>query len=81
MMEKINDGGPAFPLPLGNENIDPSVGGMSLRDYFAAKTMAGLIGSVGKMSVGVSHPENNLRLAKVSYAIADAMLAAREVKS
>lgn len=29
-------GGPAFPLPLGNAQIDKSVQGMTLRQYYAA---------------------------------------------
>lgn len=48
MAGKINDGGPAFPIPIAattNGNGDPCVwdaqecclAGMSLRDYFAAK--------------------------------------------
>ena len=42
---KIDDGGPAFPLPLGNENIDPKCAGMSLRDWFAGKAMAAIVGT------------------------------------
>lgn len=77
-MEKINDGGPAFPLPLGNENIDPSVAGMSLRDYFAAKSMDGF----NKKMVDYGWSDEILEAhAKQAYRIADAMLKAREVKS
>jgi len=46
-MSKIIDGGPAFPMPSGNE---PRVNetthyneGMSLRDYFAGQFMAAII--------------------------------------
>lgn len=36
-MQKINDGGPAFPA-------DPhAVAGMTLRDYFATKAMQGIL--------------------------------------
>lgn len=34
---------PAFPLPLGNENIDPTVAGLTKREYFAAMAMQGML--------------------------------------
>jgi hypothetical protein len=37
MSEAKNDGGPAFPIP-SDEHL-----GMTLRDYFAAKAMQGLM--------------------------------------
>lgn len=67
----MNTGGPAFP------HIDSGCGrfeeGMTLRDYFAAKAMQGMMadGQVLKL-VGDSE------LAKAAYAIADEMLKARE---
>lgn len=62
-MEKINDGGPAFPA-------DPhAVAGMSLRDYFAAKAMQEM--------AWAEDSRNDLR-ARTCYEIADAMLRARE---
>ena len=72
MSEKINDGGPAFPLkgPL----LTSDCLGMSLRDYFAAKAMQSLIslGSNGyKDGGGFFHPEN---VADDAYNFADAML-------
>lgn len=77
MMEKTNDGGPAFPLPLGNEDIDPSVSGMTLRDYFAAKAMQGMISAqVGNECMG-----KKIGVAGIAYEFADAMLFAREVQS
>lgn len=75
-MTHKHDGGPAFPDPgraqsakqrglLGNP-------GMSLRDYFAAKAMQGI----------VTHEDmwNQLdsTIAESAYALADAMLAQRE---
>jgi hypothetical protein len=42
-MDKINDGGPAFPATWSNEHNFFVDGGMTLRDYFAAKAMAALI--------------------------------------
>lgn len=61
-------GGPAFPSPtdgmLDNE-------GMTLRDYFAAKAMQGMLAESGG---GASSNED---LAEFAYHIADAMLKAR----
>lgn len=33
--------GPAFPLPLGNQYVDPCVAGLTKREYFAAMVMQG----------------------------------------
>ena len=72
-------GGPAFPTPrftMDGEGrvlgFSISTDGMSLRDYFAAKAMTGLLTAeiVGEYS--------NEHVAEISYRIADAMLKARE---
>ncbi len=68
-MSKKPDGGPAFPAP-GYVNQ-----GMSLRDYFAAKAMEGMC-SACSWAIDVSVDIESM--AKASYEIADAMLAARE---
>ena len=52
---------PAFPHAIHN--------GMTMRDYFAAKAMQG-------MMVEVQDPDCNY-IAEVSYRMADAMMAAR----
>jgi hypothetical protein len=53
-----------------------STGGMTLRDYFAAKAMASVIGtSAAPCLTGVDGLERHI--AQVAYGIADAMLAAR----
>ena len=94
-MSTIETGGPAFPMQepqaihafavAAVDGItDPderdrayikaraeAVGGMSLRDYFAAKAMQGLI-------VGVDRPRTEY-IARVAYAMADAMLADRKL--
>jgi hypothetical protein len=57
---------PAFPSPNMNT-------GMTLRDYFAAKAMQGLI---SEPSIRGTMDEFAYR----AYAIADAMLTARETK-
>jgi len=74
-MEKINDGGPAFPIKGGLS--DYSFDGISIRDYFAAKAMQGLIAQAGGVAL-----ESSLRIgAEYAYAMADEMLKAREVQS
>ena len=90
-MEKINDGGSAFPVhavyqdcgidgnsgPVLTETINS---GMTLRDYFAAKAMAALITTAGAPCLnGLDGYEQHT--ASASYKMADAMLKAREVKS
>jgi hypothetical protein len=63
-----NDGGPAFPTPAGIQHND----GMTLRDYFAAAALQGLLADGG----GASWNDD----AKSAYLAADAMLKARDVK-
>mgnify|MGYP001765215435 CR=1 FL=1 len=67
---------PAFPVvdPDG-----PTHTGMTLRDYFAAKALPAVIAAVPNgTGLGVSHPKNTLGVARVAYALADAMLKARD---
>jgi hypothetical protein len=64
-MSNTNTGGPAFPAH-GYE-------GMTLRDYFAAKAMQGLLSRIGHDKINVHDV-----LAQRTYQIADAMLKARE---
>jgi hypothetical protein len=61
---------PAFTAPAGVSHITEQ--GMTLRDYFAAKAMTGLLTAeiVGEYS--------NEHVAEIAYRIADAMLKARE---
>ncbi len=65
--KEIETGGPAFPL--GN-TPEEWMNGMTLRDYFAAKAMQGLLTGGGDF-------EKFSHLAADAYAIADAMLEAR----
>ena len=52
--------------------------GMSLRDYFAAKALQGMLAN-SSIEVRSDSPDpHDLSLAKASYTIADAMLKARE---
>ena len=70
MTEKKN-GGPAFANGLCDSNSGAYhiEDGMSLRDYFAAKAMEGMI---------MTQTYNDDAIAKYAYKIADAMLKARE---
>jgi len=66
---------PAFPSSNEvtlNDWVSSGHSGMSLRDYFAAQAMTGLLTAeiVGEYS--------NEHVAEISYRIADAMLKARE---
>ena len=77
-MTTINDGGPAFPnVPDGaGDRWDNWDMGMTLRDYFAAKAMQGLL--AGCPDDKAMRLEMNPKLwALASYNMADAMLAAR----
>ena len=75
MTKPINDGGPAFPHAQRLWDNDAqswavhSVGGMTLRDYFAGRALAGLRSTS-------AHCNSELAAA-LAYADADAMLAAR----
>jgi hypothetical protein len=91
MAEKIEDGGPAFPVleaitASGNAR---STGGMSLRDYFAGQALAGFLSAFSTASEqsilkiakenGLDGYVTNARVAaSVAYGYADAMLAARK---
>jgi hypothetical protein len=74
-MSKINTGGPAFPysalMPSGPTMFADSEG-MTLRDYFAAKAMQGLL-----LDDNGDFSDRNW-MAEKAYAFADAMLKARE---
>lgn len=64
------DGGPAFPVGSGDMR-DPI--GMTLRDYFAAKAMQGLLAQ----SLGTALESDPILGAQYAYRVADAMLAVR----
>ena len=70
----VNNGGPAFPLPLGTANCaEPEQsGGMTLRDYFAAQSITGI-------NPGRLYGDDGIQtIAEQAYKLADAMLVARE---
>ena len=66
---KDNTAGPAFPTSNGGSPDD----GMTLRDFFAAKAMQGLIGMV------YTDVDDDEHLALRAYDVADAMLKARQL--
>ena len=68
-MSEKDTGGFAFPRP-GDFNPQQ---GMTLRDYFAAKAMQGLLSRVGTDKINLHDV-----LAQRTYQIADAMLEARK---
>lgn len=78
MVRSNNDGGPAFPVMVnhidqaGSSEVMLEHEGMSLRDYFAAKAMKGILCSMNRMM-----QFDGPGLARDSYAIADLMLAER----
>ena len=85
-MTNKNDGGPAFPesahiissdvVAAAEAYSQCNGGGMSLRDYFAAKAMQAIL---TKLADGI-RPEDCKELAHDAYFIADAMLRERERK-
>lgn len=74
-MEKINDGGPAFPARKYNDSDlqgEPTIymPGMSLRDYFAGQALIGLL--------AFPHSHRDTRIdtfAENAVAYADALIA------
>ncbi len=66
-------GGTAFPLPLGGETVEGQEG-MTLRDYFAAKAMQGILACPRGYE---GDRDTNQGRAYLAYDIADAMIAAR----
>ena len=71
----VKDGGPAFP----NYNVvmTKEGQGMTLRDYFAAKAMQGILASYPKWTHNGEQVEPE-ELARIAYVSADAMLKTRE---
>lgn len=68
------DGGAAFPgVPEGKYFFT----GMSMRDYFAAKTLGVMCSSNVKHSGTFATPEGRETVALICYYMADAMLRAR----
>ena len=67
-MSDKDTGGPAFPFGT-------AFSGMTLRDYFAAKAMVGILTATARRD---DKNYNEEALAFLSYTVADAMLKARK---
>ena len=84
MTEKLNDGGPAFPCDYDMSTFHHAVKGLTIRDYFAAKAMQGLVQACAGSILTTVHGEQLYRqeimgrLVHCAGEIADAMLRARE---
>ena len=74
---------PAFPLHNhGTQSLGLHFTGMTLRDYFAAKAMQGLLTiPAEELSNGLSdkYPRIDSYVSYLSFAMADAMMKAREL--
>ena len=56
---------PAFPLPLGEQNIHPCVSGLTKRERFAGMALANLY---------THHESDSRKAAEWAYLLADAMI-------
>ena len=80
-MNEQNNGGPAFPLSFKWD--EPQFNGMTLRDYFAAKALQGLLACADSDDFEDQKLLRNdydaycLNFATSAYQMADAMLKAR----
>ena len=77
MSQPINDGGPAFPHTTQWDGITPAINhhGISIRDYFAAAALQGLLSSIEPNQLWCGED-----VAVTCYRTADVMLKAREAK-
>ena len=74
-MNKRETGGPAFPGLHPSKECRYSDEGMTLRDYFAAKALQGMLSDFPATLYG---PDCDKNTAALAYSIADAMLQARK---
>lgn len=72
-MSATENGGPAFPREDYQTDSAPGQQGMSLRDYFAAKAMQGVVAQ----ALGTALMSDPAIAAVYAYRTADAMLEAR----
>lgn len=80
--QPVEDGShPAFPVRASEYGGHGTCFGVSTRDYFAAKAMNGYLANAWQAKeldeTGDSSTEQMRIVAEISYAMADAMLAAR----
>lgn len=72
---KLNDGGAAFPQAERIGDMAVQFGGLSMRDYFAAKAMHAFFASPNTNWACISLAQD---ASEYAYKVADAMLKARE---
>ena len=85
-MSKKNDGGPAFPRPMGHNHPDAesemsseSQRGMTMRDWFAGQTVEGYYAMMSRPDFDIA--ESKLSdIATRAFRQSDAMLKAREAE-
>lgn len=86
-IRRRDDGGPAFPheVPQGmgaGGSVSRHHPGMPLRDYFAARAMQGIVADMAGAIANDDRPDRLRRAlentARLSFAMADAMLEARK---
>ena len=75
MTKDISD--PAFPQFISDKDGMFLIGGMTLRDYFAAKAMQA---TVQAWIINHEYPSTDFEIASNAYRVADAMLEARSEK-
>ena len=80
-MTEKNNGGPAFPNGVCDSNTGSYhiVDGMSLRDYFAAKAMLGLLSNFD-LGKDIMLNGKTVSVPQLAYMYADSMMQAREEK-
>ena len=71
-----DDGGPAFPITIDLGQGVECNKGMTLRDYFAAKVLAG-IWTNSELLKTLKRGQESEAIAMAAYEMADAMLKAR----
>ena len=72
MTDKINTGGPAYPVPMNNCDH-----GMTLRDYFAGHVLPAIYEDCTGTSPSNGCETWSQMVAREAFDIADAMIAAR----
>lgn len=72
-MKALKDGGPAFPVTTNCGSAYP-LPGMTMRDYFAAAAVQGILAST---EASQAHKIQVKNLAEGCYIIADALLSQR----
>lgn len=81
---EIDDGGPAFPIPLLRGEVWHGNGcpnGMTLRDYFAASIVQGMLASMSGAKIAPSTLDEVLQaIPGGAYWLADKMIEERKKK-